>query len=74
MSFVARGSPWSELAKLPPRKYSAPTEVKALATFSAMSIAFSPTSADIELDAGKQSRRDVASVEAQRESRAYDTG
>ena len=46
----------------------------ALATFSAMSIAFSPTSADIELDAGKQSRRDVASVEAQRESRAYDTG
>jgi hypothetical protein len=47
MSLVARGSPWRELAKLPPTKYSAPTEVSAVATLTAMSIAFSPTSADI---------------------------
>jgi hypothetical protein len=46
ISLVARGSPCSELAKLPPTKYSPPAEVSATATLSAMSIAFS-TSADI---------------------------
>jgi hypothetical protein len=64
MSLVARGSPCRELAKLPPRKYSTPTAVSALATLSATSMAFSPTSADIELDAGEQARRDLPAIEA----------
>jgi hypothetical protein len=70
MSLVARGSPCSELARLPPTKYSPPTEVNAKATFSAMSIAFS-TSADIELNAGEQTGRDLAPVESISESSAY---
>src|SRR5450432_704083 len=64
MSLVARGSPWSELAKLPPRKYSAPTAVSARATLSAMSIAFSPTSTAIELDAGEETSSDLPPVES----------
>jgi hypothetical protein len=48
--------------------------VSALATLSAISIAFSPTSADIELDAGEQAGSDLAPVEAQGQSRAYDSG
>ena len=48
---------------------AAPTEVRALATLSAISIAFSPTSADIELDVREESGSDLAPVEAQGKSR-----
>lgn len=71
MSLVARGSPWSELARLPPRKYSAPTEVRALATLSAISIAFSPTSAGIELGVWEESGSDLAPIKAQGEARTH---
>ena len=69
---AARGSPWSELAKLPPRKYSAPTSIRARATSSAMSIAFSPSSAAIEVDTGEEASGDLAPVEAMGKSRADD--
>jgi hypothetical protein len=58
--------------KLPPRKYSAPTAVNARATLSAMSIAFSPTSAAIDVDVREEARGDVASVESTSESCADD--
>lgn len=68
------GRSWLALeraAKLPPRKYSAPTEVRALATLSAISIAFSPTLAGIELGAWEESGSDLAPVKAQGEARTH---
>jgi len=47
MSFVARGSPCSELATLPPTKYSQPTASRAAATRSATSSGFSVSGATL---------------------------